>query len=180
MKLLITTLMILLLAVILAACSGASAATIAPTSSPTVPPTAPPIASPTIPPTFTPTAAAPTPDITVYLEMDVSGGDAEKGITAATIYSCKSCHDGTVAEKAPRFTAMDDMPYILERGEMRIADTAYNGQATTNQEYILESIFNPQAYTAPGEWAATMPDNFASRIDEEDLANLLAWLESFE
>jgi hypothetical protein len=111
--------------------------------------------------------------------MDLSGGDPQKGLTAASIYNCRGCHDGVREEKAPRFTAADDMPYILERGEMRIADVAYNGQAKTNYEYILESIFIPQAYVVPGEWTGTMPDNFTERIEEEDLAHLLAWMGTF-
>jgi hypothetical protein len=83
-------------------------------------------------------------------------------------------------EKAPRFTASEDLPPILERGEVRIADPAYEGQAATNLDYILESIFIPEAYQAPGEWAVTMPDDFAQRIEAEELAHLMAWLGTFE
>lgn len=166
MKLLASTILFML-GIVMAACSGASAATVAPATSP----------PPTLPPTATP---LPTPDITLYSQMDLSGGDAEKGLIVATSFQCRSCHDGIRTEKGPRFTTTGDLPPILERGEMRIADPTYKGQAATNMEYIFESIFIPEAYQAPGEWAVTMHDDFAQRIEAEELAHLLAWLETFE
>ena len=159
--------MILILGVTIAACSGASAATVAPATAP----------PPTLPPTATP---LPTPDITVYSQMDLSGGDAAQGLNVAIAFQCKGCHDGTHPEKGPRFTATEDLPPILERGEVRFADPAYAGQAATNLEYVFESIFIPEAYQAPGEWAVEMHTDFAERIDAEELAHLLAWLETFE
>lgn len=126
-----------------------------------------------------PVAARPTPDIRPYLQMDLSGGDAQQGINVAIAYECQACHNGTRPERGPRFTVTGDLPYVLERGEARLADPAYEGQATTNMEYLLEAIFIPQAHVAPGEWALEMPDDYAERIEEEDLAHLLAWMETF-
>jgi hypothetical protein len=112
--------------------------------------------------------------------MDLGGGDSGQGLNVAIAFQCKGCHDGTRTEKGPRFTAAEGLPPIMARGEMRIAESAYEGQAASNLDYILESIFIPEAHMVPGEWAVTMPVDFAGRIDEEELVHLLAWLETFE
>jgi cytochrome c2 len=150
---------------ILAACGGASAVTASPTRTPL--------------PTIPPTAVRPTPDINAYLQMDLEGGDQQHGTNVAIAFECKPCHAGGRTDRAPRFTATDDMPPIMERGEQRIADPTYQGQATTNLEYILESIFIPEAHVVPGEWVGVMQDDFAETIKDEDLPHLLAWLETF-
>jgi hypothetical protein len=75
---------------------------------------------------------------------------------------------------------MEDLPHIMERGELRIADPAYKGQATTNQEYIVESIFLPEAHFIEGDWEESMPTTFLVRITEQELANIFAWMSSLE
>ena len=166
MKSVITIICFFILGFTLTACGGASAATASPTAVP-------------LPPTAAPTAVIPTPDISAYLQMDLSGGDPQQGFNVAIAYECQGCHAGVRPERGPRFTATDDLLPILERGELRIADPTYEGQAATSTEYLLESIFIPEAHLAPGEWAVTMPDEFAEKVDEEDLAHLLAWMETF-
>jgi len=166
MNSLITAIYFFVSVLALSACGGAAAATASPTSTP-------------VPPTASPTAARPTPDISDHLQMDLSGGDVQQGFNVAIAFNCKVCHDSVYPQKGPRFTATDDLPPILERGEMRIADPAYAGRATTNQEYLLESIFIPEAHQAPGEWAVTMDMDFVERIEKEELIDLLAWLEIF-
>ena len=166
MKFLANVICFCILGAILAACGSASSAIDAPTATPW--------------PTIPPTAVVPTPDIGAYSQMDLSGGDAGQGLNVAIAFDCKGCHDGTRTERGPRFAATADLPPILERGERRIADPAYAGQAATNLEYILESIFIPTAHMAPGEWAVEMPDDYDGRIEVEELAHLLAWLETFE
>ncbi|MFN2293601.1 MAG: hypothetical protein ACK2U0_04245 [Candidatus Promineifilaceae bacterium] len=166
MRRLMPLILISLFAAMITACAGASAATEVPTATP----------SPTIPPT----AVVPTPDISAYSQMDLSGGDAAQGLNVAIAFRCKQCHDGTHEEKGPRFAATDDLPPVLERGEARIADPAYAGQAASNIDYFLESIFIPEAYTVPGEWAVDMPLDYVERIDAQELVDLLAWLETIE
>jgi hypothetical protein len=130
--------------------------------------------------TAVPPTSSPTPDITAYMQMDLSGGDALRGQNAALKYRCHGCHASDHPESGPPFLATEELPHILERGELRIADPAYEGQATTNLQYILESIFLPGVYVLPGEWKEAMPDTFAMRMTEKDLANIMAWIESLE
>jgi hypothetical protein len=69
---------------------------------------------------------------------------------------------------------------MLERGEVRIADPAYEGSASTNWEYIIESILFPEVYVVPGSWVEPMPTDFSDRLTEQDLADILAWMDTFE
>jgi hypothetical protein len=62
-----------------------------------------------------------------------------------------------------------------------MADPAYNGNATTNQEYILESILLLEIYIVPGTPdGAVMSTNFDNLLTKQDLADLLVWLGTFE
>jgi hypothetical protein len=88
------------------------------------------------------------------------------------------CHQD--AAYAPVFEAAEGVPGMMERGELRIADPAYEGKATTNREYSLESILLPQVYIVPGEWGDPMPTTYAARMTDQELANILAWLETLE
>lgn len=46
------------------------------------------------------------------------------------------------------------------------------------RRYVVESIVLPNAYTTPGYDANLMPGNFGLRLDIDDLADLVAFLES--
>lgn len=157
----------LLLALFLVACGGATAAENLPTAT-DVPPTA-----TNEPPTATPSPLA-------GLSPELSGGDVELGSKIAGKWSCTKCHSGDHPGFAPSFKSSAELPPILERGEMRITDPTYSGQATNNIDYIMESIFEPKVYFAPGEWEQTMPTNFVVAIKDEDLPHLIAWIASFE
>ena len=76
----------------------------------------------------------------------------------------------------PRFAPVDALPNILERGEARIALPDYQGQGTTNREYVIESILLPEAFIVPGEWDETMPTHFNQTMSEQELADILAWM----
>jgi hypothetical protein len=85
----------------------------------------------------------------------------------------------------PRFESGDGLPKILERGEMRMADPAYEGSATTNEEYIIESIVLPDVYVieggrkdAVGE-VIVMPA-YGDSMTAQDMADILLWLDTFE
>jgi hypothetical protein len=132
-------------------------------------------------PTLTPTAIpSPTKRIPVGtdIKVDLPEGDLERGADQARLKSCIHCHVDAIAT---RFESDGDMPKITERGEVRIADPAYNGNATTNEEYILESILLPEIYIVPGTPSgAAMPTNFDELLTKQDLADLLLWLSTFE
>jgi len=66
------------------------------------------------------------------------------------------------------------------RAEMRIADAAYTGLATTPEEYLIEAIIDPSVYISEGEWEYEMDDVYDVELSEEDLADIIAWILSVE
>ena len=158
--------MLIVLILMLAACSpSVPEVTPAPTETP----------GPTVTPTREPT---PTPDIQVYVNMDLPEGDPLRGRNASLRYSCRPCHFVEDYENfALPFTATDELPSILQRGELRINDPNYTGNATTNMEYFFESVYLPTAYIVPGDFPEPMPQTFHYRLtDPQEIADLLAWI----
>jgi mono/diheme cytochrome c family protein len=114
--------------------------------------------------------------VEIDLDREIGEGDALRGKNAAVKYRCFGCHAEDNTEFGVPFTATEDLPNILQRGELRIADPAYKGQATNNLEYILESIFLPDVYILPGRFEEAMPDTYQMRITNQELANIMAWI----
>ena len=131
-------------------------------------------------PTMTPQPTA-TPLPEIELNMELPDGDPEKGYLTAIRYRCNGCHvEDDHLENGPRFAASDELPNILERGEVRIADPEYQGRATSNYEYIIESILLPEAYFVEGEWPEAMSIYNINIIKDQELADILAWMETLE
>ena len=173
---------LIFVALSLAACGGASAAAVPPADTP-VPPSVtpvPPIDTP-VPPANTPPppTSSPTAEISIDLQMEIAEGDPLRGRNAALKYSCYGCHVDP-GKYGPHFASSEELPRIMERGELRIADPAYEGSAATNREYIIESIFLPENYILPGEWEKAMPLTFHLRMTDTELANIMAWLSTLE
>ena len=153
---------------------------------PTIIPSTPIPPTPTSEPTFTPQPTS-TPESTltplpeIELNIELPEGDPEKGFLTAIRYGCQGCHaNDDHPENGPRFVDTDDMPNIFERGEVRIADPDYQGQATTNFEYIIESILLPEAYFVPGEWPKAMSTFNINIITDQEIADITAWMETLE
>ena len=79
----------------------------------------------------------------------------DAGVAVYQANGCIGCHALSVAGAAgavgPTHEGMG------ATAEARIADPNYTGEATTAEEYILESIVNPNAYTVDGYAAGLMP-----------------------
>jgi hypothetical protein len=159
------------------AATTAPAPTPAPsTATMTLPPTA---APPTAAMTSAPIAAlTTTPVMEIDLDMELPEGDPDRSQSRAIQFGCVRCHNQ--GARGPGFGASAGLPSILERGELRIADPAYQGSASTNREYIIESIFLPEVYVVAGNWPEGMPTDFAYRLTEQDLADIFVWAKTFE
>jgi hypothetical protein len=46
----------------------------------------------------------------------------------------------------------------------------------TAAAYIYESITNPSAFIAPGQYNAAMPENFRERLSDRELGDIIAFL----
>lgn len=96
----------------------------------------------------------------LYNGIDMALDGAELG--------CISCHNGTTAPAVEgTYTRVEDVRLKLPQ----FADY----DAT---RYFVESIVQPQAYIVPGFEAVQMSANFGLRLDLQQLADLIAFLES--
>lgn len=135
-------------------------------------------------PTATPTSTPkPTkePKVGTDIKVELPEGDTQSGFTDAIRFRCYGCHaDPKYASYGPRFESSVEMPVILERGDLRIAYPEYEGRASTNREYIIESILLPEAYLVEGAWEEPMPTYFGDIIEDQDLADIIAWMATLE
>ncbi len=111
------------------------------------------------------------------ISMTLPEGDPERGEKVALAKVCTKCHIDS--DGPPRFGADNGLPAILERATLRMEDPAYPGNATTPQEYLIESITDPRLYEVDGDWPESMTDNYYD-LPEQDLADLIAWMLTFE
>jgi hypothetical protein len=129
----------------------------------------------TLPPTSAP---EPTPLPEIDLKIELPEGDPARGRGRALSFGCLGCYQD--AAYAPLFEAGEGLPGIAERGELRMADPTYEGQATANREYLIESILLPEVYIVPDEWGDPMPTTYGLRMTDQELANIIAWFETLE
>ena len=114
----------------------------------------------------------------INLRIDLPTGDPENGLSRAVKYHCFGCH--VQDDSGLPFQSSEELPSVWERGEIRLADPTYQGFATTNEEYLLESILYADSYLVPGDWELGMPTYLADIMTEQDLADVLAWMETLE
>jgi hypothetical protein len=113
-------------------------------------------------------------DITIELPR----GDPENGHKLARRWDCVGCHE--TVNIGPGFGEEGELPAILARAEMRISDPAYSGEATTPEEYLIEAIILPVAYVLEGNLGELMDDSLYKFITVQDLADIMAWMLTFE
>ncbi len=102
---------------------------------------------------------------------DASRGDALYHGTAlpenpGLPYGCAGCHEGGAS--APPTAGTYDR--VLTERLAALPDY-------TPQQYLVESIVLPQAYLVDG-YAANMPEDFGARMTIQDLADVIAYLET--
>jgi hypothetical protein len=134
-----------------------------------------PAATETPPPTSAPTSP---PVVEIALDIDLPEADPEVGLNRAVKFRRFGCHVD-LSNGLP-FDSTEDLPSIMERGEVRIADPAYEGTASTNLEYIFESILLTEIYIVPGDWEKAMPTYLGDIMTDQDLADVIAWMNTFE
>lgn len=81
---------------------------------------------------------------------------------------CAGCHNGETAPLVEgTWTRVE---------EIRLLDPALAGY--DDVRYLVESIVHPNAYIAEGYDPNLMPDNFGNRLDAQQLADLIVFLQS--
>jgi len=109
-------------------------------------------------------------DITQQLPQ----GDARRGEALATAQGCVGCHITT--NVGPAWLPAAGQPGIGERAAARFTQADYTGQATSAEQYLLESIVNPNAYVVSGYAPNLMPGIYAQNLTAQDAADLIAYL----
>lgn len=114
-------------------------------------------------------------DITV----DLPEGDAENGEElAASGLGCAGCHIQSNA--GPAWEGGPDATGIGARAAERIEQENYTGDAETAQQYLIESIVRTNAHIVEGFNQGIMPADYGSRLTPQQLADLVAYLNTFE
>ncbi|MBI5668808.1 MAG: c-type cytochrome [Chloroflexi bacterium] len=104
--------------------------------------------------------------------LDEVSGDPLNGqlLYNSDTLACYGCHVTQAGEAAP---ALDGTYTRAE--ETRLHDPALADY--TISQYLVESIVHPGQYVSPG-YDNVMPNNYGERLSLQDLADLLAYLES--
>lgn len=103
----------------------------------------------------------------VALEADPANGQALYNSALA----CAGCHSAEVTAPLPQNT----WPAVVS-GE-RLSDPAVAD--LTPEEYLVHSILRPHDYLVP-PYGPVMPTYFGERLDAQGLADIVAYLKSFE
>jgi cytochrome c oxidase subunit 2 len=101
--------------------------------------------------------------------LQAQGGQqtlAAQGEQLFRSYGCSGCHEPGGTVRAPRLEGLFGSPVPLSDGTVVTAD----------ERYVRDSILDPQAQVAAG-YQPVMP-TFAGQISEDDLAKLVAYIES--
>ncbi len=111
--------------------------------------------------------------------IELPEGDAEIGQSLAEgALGCTACHILSVV--GPPWAATDGLPGSAVRGDIRIQQDNYTGNATSGDEYLIESVVETNIHVVEGFQPGIMPTNFSERITLQDMAHLLAFMKTFE
>lgn len=106
----------------------------------------------------------------ILTQLDGLEGDAAHGQTVYTNRGCSGCHVGGVAAPATE-EQWDTIPTEVL--------TLPQFEGYTIEHYIVESIVNPGAYVVTGYAAGAMPGNFGELLSVQDIADIIAYLQTF-
>jgi mono/diheme cytochrome c family protein len=102
-------------------------------------------------------------------------GDIEAGRSlSAGAAGCAGCHE--LSAVGPPWAPQEDLPGIGERVEMLVESGDYSGQATSVEQYLVESVIAPNNFIFEGYDANIMPGNYGDRLTVQELADMVAYM----
>ncbi len=113
----------------------------------------------------------------IFIELPEGDPEAGKALAEGSL-ACSACH--ILSQTGPPWAATDGLPGIAVRGEIRIQQDDYTGNATSGNEYLIESVVETNIHIVEGFQPNIMPTNFGERITLQDMAHLLAFMKTFE
>ncbi|HMK09088.1 MAG TPA: cytochrome c [Anaerolineales bacterium] len=124
-------------------------------------------------------ALPPGQEVGTDISQTLPAGDADNGKTLAEgPFGCAACH--ILSSVGPAWAGGGTAPGIGTRAAARIDEAGYNGAATSAEQYLLESIVDPNAYVVSGFQPGLMPGNFSGRLTPQDAADLIAYMLTFK
>ena len=125
-----------------------------------------------------PTPVSGEPMMGADIRVELPQGDAERGRALADgTLGCSVCHSLTPV--GPAWAAIGDQPGLGERAALRVEQADYAGEADTAEQYLFESVADPNAYLVSGFQAGVMPTDFGDRVTLQQMADILAYMLSF-
>ncbi len=141
------------------------------------------LASPT-PPAGSATAGAPSPADQLAQQLAaLPKGDANRGKDLTVSNGCTACHISATIGPGWLATADNATPKgegIGTRAQHRFSDAGYTGVAKSADGYLLESIIRPNAFVVSGFQPNVMPQTFGSSLKPQDLADIIAYLDTLK
>lgn len=113
-------------------------------------------------------------DITV--ELPEGNPDAGEALSQESSVGCAACH--VLSAVGPAWAPQGDQPGVGARAEQRIEQADYSGEATSAQQYLLESIVRTNAFVVDGYEANIMPSDFGQRLTPQQVADLIAYMQT--
>jgi mono/diheme cytochrome c family protein len=125
------------------------------------------------------------------ITAELPAGDAARGEEiAVSPGGCTACHisTGGAATLGPDWMASGDPDGqgIGTRAELRLEAADYAGTATSGDQYLFESIVQPDAYIVPGNASyapagqSIMPHNYGTTLSAQQVADIIAYLQTIE
>lgn len=103
---------------------------------------------------------------------DLTGGDPARGQQLYAGYGCVACHMQSPAQGQGPNVNGTWYRVLTER----VKDPANAG--LDGEHYVAQSILYPNAYVVPNYPSGLMPQNFGDRMDEKNLKDIIAYLET--
>ena len=114
------------------------------------------------------------PPVGTDIAVELPEGDPVNGEALANTQGCVGCHVSTAT--GPAWPPSAGGPGIGERAATRFSQPDYTGNATTTEQYLLESIIQTNVYIVEGYAENLMPGNYGSTLTAQDAADLIAYL----
>jgi len=120
------------------------------------------------------------------INTELPAGDVDAGRALAASQVCTACH--VASPTGPPWLASADPngQGVGTRAELRLEQADYTGKATSGDQYLFESIVTPDVFIVPGNAAyatagtSVMPHDYGAKLTSQNLADLIAYLQTVE
>jgi len=118
------------------------------------------------------------PVVGTDITKELPEGDATAGETLATSLGCTACHITTPT--GPAWLPSGDTPGIGERATTEYTQPEYTGKASSPEQYLFEAIVDPNVFVVSGFASGLMPPNYGATLTDQNMADLIAYLQSLK